>query len=62
MNVIPPEKREDIGLQAVFKSGFPDQGFYRECFSGICFLSFAEVKHSEEECIHRGMTYEIPFA
>ena len=57
---IPPEKREEIGLQAVFKSVFPIKDFTGSASLEFVNYRFAEVKHSEEECIHRGMTYEIP--
>ncbi|NNG02350.1 MAG: DNA-directed RNA polymerase subunit beta [Desulfobacteraceae bacterium] len=57
---VPPEKREDIGLQAVFKSVFPIKDFTGSASLEFVSYRFAEVKHSEEECIHRGMTYELP--
>ncbi len=57
---IPPEKREDIGLQAVFKSVFPIKDFTGSASLEFVSYRFAEVKHGVEECIHRGMTYEIP--
>jgi DNA-directed RNA polymerase subunit beta len=59
MNV-PPEKREDIGLQAVFRSVFPIKDFTGSASLEFVSYRFGEVKHSIEECIHRGMTYEIP--
>jgi DNA-directed RNA polymerase subunit beta len=59
MNVIP-EKREDIGLQAVFKSVFPIKDFTGSASLEFVSYRFAEIKHSEEECVHRGMTYELP--
>jgi DNA-directed RNA polymerase subunit beta len=57
---IPPEKREDAGLQAVFQSVFPIKDFTGSASLEFVSYRFAEVKHSVEECIHRGMTYEIP--
>jgi DNA-directed RNA polymerase subunit beta len=57
---IPPEKREDIGLQAVFKSVFPIKDFTGSASLEFVSYRFGEIKHSIEECIHRGMTYEIP--
>jgi len=57
---IPPEKREDIGLQAVFKSVYPIKDFTGSASLEFVSYRFGEVKHSIEECIHRGMTYEIP--
>ncbi len=57
---IPPEKREDIGLQAVFKSVYPIKDFTGSASLEFVSYRFGEVKHGIEECIHRGMTYEIP--
>ena len=57
---IPPEQREDIGLQSVYKSVFPIKDFTGSASLEFVSYRFAEVKHSVEECIHRGMTYEIP--
>jgi DNA-directed RNA polymerase subunit beta len=55
-----PDQREDIGLQAIFKSVFPI-----EDFNGICSLefvnyTFGESKYTVEECGERGMTYDVP--
>ncbi len=57
---VPPEKREDIGLQAVFKSVFPIKDFTGSASLEFVSYRFSEVKHSEDECIQRGMTYELP--
>ena len=57
---VPPEKRKDIGLQAVFKSVFPIKDFTGSASLEFVSYRFNEVKHSVQECIHRGMTYEIP--
>ncbi|MDJ0818566.1 MAG: DNA-directed RNA polymerase subunit beta [Desulfobacterales bacterium] len=57
---IAPEKRRDIGLQAVFKSVFPIKDFTGSASLEFVSYRFGEIKHSIEECIHRGMTYEIP--
>ena len=57
---IAPEKRRDIGLQAVFKSVFPIKDFTGSASLEFVSYRFGEVKHSIEECIHRGMSYEIP--
>ena len=53
---VPPEKREDIGLQAVFKSVFPIKDFTGSASLEFVSYRFSEVKHSEGECIQRGMT------
>ncbi len=57
---VPPEKREDFGLQAVFKSVFPIKDFTGSASLEFVAYRFSEIKHSEEECIQRGMTYELP--
>lgn len=57
---VPPEKRQNIGLQAVFKSVYPINDFTGTASLEFVSYSFGEVKHSVSECIHRGMTYEIP--
>jgi DNA-directed RNA polymerase subunit beta len=56
----PAEKRRDIGLQAVFKSVYPIKDFTGSASLEFVSYRFGEVKHSVEECIHRGMTYELP--
>ncbi|KPJ75479.1 MAG: DNA-directed RNA polymerase subunit beta [Deltaproteobacteria bacterium SG8_13] len=57
----PPEKRDKkVGLQSVFNSVFPIKDFTGSASLEFVSYRFGEVKHSVEECIHRGMTYEIP--
>ena len=57
---VPVEKRKDIGLQAVFKSVFPIKDFTGSASLEFVSYRFGSVKHSVQECMHRGMTYEIP--
>ena len=57
---VAPEKRKDIGLQAVFKSVFPIKDFTGSASLEFVSYRFGDVKHGMQECIHRGMTYEIP--
>ncbi len=57
---VPPEKRENVGLQEVFKSVFPIKDF-----SGRGTLEFVRYeletpKYDVEECQQRGMTYAAP--
>ena len=56
---LPPEKREDIGLQSVFKSVFPIKDFTGTASLEFVSYSFSEIKNSVQECIQRGMTYDI---
>ncbi|MBF0210081.1 MAG: DNA-directed RNA polymerase subunit beta [Desulfamplus sp.] len=55
-----PENREDIGIHSVFKSVFPIKDFTGTSSLEYVSYSFGDIKHSVEECISRGMTYEIP--
>jgi len=57
---IDPEKRRDVGLQAVFNSVFPIKDFTGSASLEFVGYRFGEIKHGVEECVHRGMTYEIP--
>jgi DNA-directed RNA polymerase subunit beta len=57
---VAPEKRRDIGLQTVFNSVFPIKDFTGSASLEFVSYSFDEIKHTEEECIHRGTTYEMP--
>ncbi len=57
---VVPEKREDKGLHAVFESVFPIRDFTETASLEYVSYTFGEVKHSPDECISRGMTYEIP--
>ncbi|MFP3999596.1 MAG: DNA-directed RNA polymerase subunit beta, partial [Desulfobacterales bacterium] len=57
---VAPEDRRDTGLQAVFNSVFPIKDFTGTASLEFVSYNFGEVKHSVNECINRGMTYEIP--
>ena len=55
-----PEERQEIGLQAVFKSVFPIRDFNET--ASLEFVSYAlgEPKYEVEECRQRGMTFAAP--
>jgi DNA-directed RNA polymerase subunit beta len=57
---IPPDRREDTGLQGVFKSVFPIKDFSET--SSLEFVSYTldKPKYDVEECRQRGMTYAAP--
>src|SRR2546428_421773 len=57
---VPPERREDIGLQAVFKSVFPIADYNDNALLEFDSYHFGEPKYTVEECHDRGMTYAIP--
>jgi len=55
-----PDEREDCGLQAILKNVFPINDF-----NGLCSLEFVRYKfgvpkYTVEECLQRGMTFDIP--
>jgi DNA-directed RNA polymerase subunit beta len=56
----PPHEREDIGLQAVFRSVFPIKDFQGS--SELVFVSYnlERPKYDVDECRQRGMTYAAP--
>jgi DNA-directed RNA polymerase subunit beta len=58
-NVLP-EEREEIGLQAAFKSVFPIQDLNQTCSLEFVRYFFEDVKYDEGECIRKGMNYEAP--
>ncbi|MHB8420342.1 MAG: DNA-directed RNA polymerase subunit beta [Myxococcales bacterium] len=57
---VPPEKREDTGLQGVFKSVFPIKDFNE--VSSLEFVSYhlEKPKYDVDECHQRGMTFSAP--
>jgi DNA-directed RNA polymerase subunit beta len=57
---IAPDKREDLGLQGVFKSVFPIRDFNET--SSLEFVSYhlEKPKYDVDECHQRGMTYSAP--
>jgi DNA-directed RNA polymerase subunit beta len=57
---IPPESREDIGLQAVFKSVFPIRDFSDTASLEFIKYTLGDEKYSVEECLQKGVTYAVP--
>jgi len=57
---VSPDKRVDSGLQADFHSVFPIKDFTGSASLEFVSYFLGEPKHSVEECVHRGMTYEMP--
>ena len=57
---IPLDKREDVGLQGVFKSVFPIKDFSET--SSLEFVSYTldKPKYDVDECRQRGMTFAAP--
>src|SRR6476659_7175873 len=57
---IPADKREDVGLQGVFKSVFPIRDFNET--SSLEFVSYnlEKPKYDVDECHQRGMTFSAP--
>ncbi|NWF53995.1 MAG: DNA-directed RNA polymerase subunit beta [Syntrophaceae bacterium] len=57
---VPPEERQDTGLQAVFKSVFPIRDFNETASLEFASYSLGEPKYEVDECRQRGMTYAAP--
>jgi DNA-directed RNA polymerase subunit beta len=57
---VPPNEREDVGLQAVFRSVFPIKDFTGT--SELVFVSYnlEKPKYDVDECRQRGMTFAAP--
>lgn len=55
-----PDERSDTGLQGVYKSVFPIDDFNGNCTLEFVNYTFGEPKYTVEECVERGMTYEVP--
>jgi DNA-directed RNA polymerase subunit beta len=57
---VPPEKRKNVGLQAVFNSVFPIKDGHDTTTLEFVKYEIGDTKNSEEECIFRGLTYAAP--
>jgi len=57
---VPPEERQDIGLQAVFKSVFPIKDFNENASLEFVQYTLDRPKYDVGECHQRGMTYAAP--
>jgi DNA-directed RNA polymerase subunit beta len=56
----PPDERDDIGLQGVFKSVFPIKDFNETCSLEFVSYHLEKPKYDVQECHQRGMTYAAP--
>jgi DNA-directed RNA polymerase subunit beta len=57
---VPPAKRVDKGLHAVFKSVFPIQDFNKTVSLEYVSYSLEEPKYTVKECRQRGLSFESP--
>ncbi len=55
------EKRENVGLQAVFNSVFPIKDFNDSASLEFVGYTLEEPKYDVQDCLARGMTYAAPF-
>ncbi|MGB3226210.1 MAG: DNA-directed RNA polymerase subunit beta [Desulforhopalus sp.] len=55
-----PDEREDFGLQGILQNVFPINDFNGVCSLEFVRYKFGEPKYTINECLQRGMTYEIP--
>lgn len=57
---VPPEERQDIGLQGAFESVFPIHDFAGTASLEFVKYSFEPVKYDEDDCMNKGMNFEAP--
>jgi DNA-directed RNA polymerase subunit beta len=57
---VDPDQREDSGLHGIFNSIFPISDFNETCSLEFVRYNFGEPKYTVDECVQRGMTYEVP--
>ncbi len=55
-----PDEREDFGLQGILQNVFPINDFNGVCSLEFVRYKFGDPKYTINECLQRGMTYEIP--
>ncbi|PSQ92913.1 MAG: DNA-directed RNA polymerase subunit beta [Bacteroidetes bacterium SW_4_67_19] len=59
-NNVPPEEREDHGLQAVFQEHFPLKDSRERYTLEFVKYDLDAPKHTVEECIAQGLTFSVP--
>ena len=57
---IPTDKRQNVGLEAIFKSVFPIRDFNKTSSLEYVSYNLETPKYDEEECRQRGMTFAAP--
>jgi len=57
---VSPEKREDVGIQGIFKSVFPIQDFNKTAELQFVRYHLEPPKYDTDECRQRGMTFSAP--
>ncbi len=57
---VPADQRQEVGLQAVFKSVFPIKDFNETASLEFVSYELGEPKYDVEECHQRGMTFAAP--
>ena len=57
---VPPDERDDVGLQGIFKSVFPIRDFNKTSSLEFVEYQLETPKYDVDECRQRGMTYAAP--
>jgi DNA-directed RNA polymerase subunit beta len=57
---LPPDTRQNVGLQAVFNSVFPIRDSHDTTSLEFVKYEIGDPKNSEEECLFRGLNYAAP--
>lgn len=56
---VPPHERENVGLEEVFREIFPIKSYDEKISLEYLSYHLGVPKHSPEECIRRGITYNV---
>jgi len=57
---VPPEDRQDMGLEGAFRSVFPIHDFAGTSSLEFVKYTFEKAKYDEEDCLNKGMSYDTP--
>jgi DNA-directed RNA polymerase subunit beta len=57
---VDPDEREEAGLQGILNDVFPINDFNGKCSLEFVRYTFGEPKYTVQECLQRGMSYDIP--
>ena len=57
---VPPEQRQDLGLQSAFSGVFPIVDYNNTAMIEFIDYSLSQPKYDVHECLERGMTFAVP--
>ncbi len=57
---VRPHKRQDLGLESVFRSIFPIEDNHDTFVLEYKYYTVGKPRYEEQECVERGITYSVP--